>query len=196
MKTLIIHITIAISLIAASMADAQGTQHIYSFKEWKSEKVQEALGKVVKLKTLLEVKKRRAQEAVAAMVFGEVLGQDSVQTSGQIKLASEEAHPTRSPSIEEKAGLEEMPLESLEIELSQAQFNLEVVKDLSVKDYFILYLSKQENRQEAYRIAATKLEPSELAELMSAYEQSMLRGSDGAATKVALASDEKSNFIK
>jgi hypothetical protein len=161
--------------------------NVLSYKEWKSEKVQEALGKVVKLKTQLEVKKRKAEESVAKMIFHSVLTAEGTSPAletnplldedsalNQETAAADSVNSSRAPSVEEtQISVEEMPLEKLEMELSQAQFNLDTVKDLSVNDYFSLYLLNQEDKKTAFTVVAAKLTPDEMAELMLAYDKTL-----------------------
>ena len=54
----------------------------------------------------------------------------------------------------------------------QAQLNLEIAQELTVNDYFILYLS-QFNQREAFVEAARKLSPEESADLMMSYQKTM-----------------------
>jgi hypothetical protein len=61
--------------------------------------------------------------------------------------------------------------------LAQAQSGLEVAQELSVNDYFVLYLSQMRGR-EAFVEAAKKLTPEESAELMMSYQKHLsLNGS-------------------
>lgn len=63
-------------------------------------------------------------------------------------------------------------LPALEKQLSQLNFNLEVAQDLSVTDYFVLYLSQQP-QTDRFKLAAAKLTTAEVADLMQAYAQSL-----------------------
>ena len=63
-------------------------------------------------------------------------------------------------------------LPPLERQLSQLNWNLEVAQDLSVTDYFILYLSQQP-QADRFKLAAQKLTATEVADLMAAYAQSL-----------------------
>lgn len=62
--------------------------------------------------------------------------------------------------------------DSLQRQMSQLQWNLEVANDLSVTDYFVLYLSQQSQADRFY-LAAQKLTASEVAELMEAYSSAL-----------------------
>ena len=54
--------------------------------------------------------------------------------------------------------------------VQQARLNVEISQELTVNDYFILYLSQFKNR-EAFVEAAKKLTPEEAADLMIAYQK-------------------------
>lgn len=58
--------------------------------------------------------------------------------------------------------------ESLERQLNQVRWNSEVAKELTVTDYFILYLSQQ-NQEDRFKIAAQKMTLDEVADLIEAY---------------------------
>jgi hypothetical protein len=72
----------------------------------------------------------------------------------------------------------------LEKQLSQLQWNLEAARDLSVADYFLLYLSQQAQADRFAR-AAAKLTTKEVAELMEAYAQTLSSESAAAITRQA-----------
>lgn len=61
----------------------------------------------------------------------------------------------------------------LEAQLKNDLYSLEVAQELSVTDYFAIYLTKQENKSEAYKEAATKMTPDEVSHLIKAYADSM-----------------------
>jgi len=63
--------------------------------------------------------------------------------------------------------------ENLETQLQQDQSILEMAKDLSVTDYFVGYLIKIQNKKAAYNEVAGKLTSEEVAELMTAYANSV-----------------------
>jgi hypothetical protein len=66
--------------------------------------------------------------------------------------------------------------------LQQAQLNLETAQDLSVNDYFVLYLNQFKDRS-AFVEAAQKLNAVEAADLMMAYQKHLASAS---ATEAAL----------
>ena len=62
-----------------------------------------------------------------------------------------------------------------ESRLQQAQLNLELATELTINDYFVLYLS-QSNGTEAIVEAAKKMSADEVAELMMAYKKRLDSG--------------------
>ena len=63
----------------------------------------------------------------------------------------------------------------LDQRLQQAQINLEIAQELTVNDYFVLYLS-QFKQKEAFIEAAKKLSPEEAADLMMSYQKRLSSG--------------------
>lgn len=55
----------------------------------------------------------------------------------------------------------------------QAKNNVEIARKLTVQDYFVLYLDRQEDRQKAFKEVSTKLSSKEMAELLLAYSNSL-----------------------
>jgi hypothetical protein len=66
--------------------------------------------------------------------------------------------------------------ENLEKQIDQLKWNLDVVHDLSVADYFVLYLS-QLTQPDRFTQAAAKLSTKEVAELMEAYADTLSNSS-------------------
>lgn len=62
--------------------------------------------------------------------------------------------------------------QAFERQLSQENWNLEIANDLSVTDYFVLYLTQQ-NQPDRFLKAASKLTATEVAELMEAYSKTL-----------------------
>lgn len=62
-----------------------------------------------------------------------------------------------------------------ESRLKQAQNNLELATELTINDYFVLYLSQQDS-PDAIPEAAKKMSPEEVAELMAAYKKRLENG--------------------
>lgn len=63
--------------------------------------------------------------------------------------------------------------EKLERTLRVEQYDLELARDLSVTDYFVGYLTKVQDKKAAFQEVAGKLSPEEVAELMTAYANSV-----------------------
>ena len=122
---------------------------VKSYREWKTERVQAAQSKVMTLKTRIDLKKSSRSLAN---------GTD--------------------PNLAHKAGLEavasqDISVEKMERELREELYDLEVAKDLSVTDYFVGYLTKVQDKKTAFNEVAGKLSPEEVAELMTAYANSV-----------------------
>lgn len=75
--------------------------------------------------------------------------------------------------------LDRKPLENkaprVDLKLQQAQLNLEVARELTISDYFVLYLSQFKSR-DAFVEAAKKLNPEESADLMMSYQKHLATG--------------------
>ncbi|MDG0814842.1 hypothetical protein [Bdellovibrio svalbardensis] len=128
---------------------ANPASHVKSYREWKHELVVDAQGKVMMLKTQIESRKQSR---------GVAQGTD--------------------PNLGKTHGLEavasrDLALEKLEKDLRAEQYDLDVANDLTVTDYFVGYLTKVQNKKAAFQEVAGKLSPDEVAELMTAYANSV-----------------------
>jgi len=132
------HDSLRLSAVGTPVIDAA---KIKSYREWKSEKVQEALGRVTVTKTQIQVAKSKDPNLAR-----------------------------RKGGLEAKFAVEITPLED---QLKEDQSTLEMAKDLSVTDYFVGYLTKMQNKKAAFNEVAGKLTAEEVAELMSAYANSV-----------------------
>ncbi|XGC80948.1 hypothetical protein ACES2L_00440 [Bdellovibrio bacteriovorus] len=126
---------------------------VKSYREWKTERVQQAHSKVLTLKAQIESKK-----ATRTLAHG------------------------TDPNLMQKTTVEavsttDMAVEKLERLLRAEQYDLEVAKDLSVTDYFVGYLTKVQDKKSAFNEVAGKLTPEEVAELMTAYANSVFGAS-------------------
>ena len=92
--------------------------------------------------------------------------------SEKVQASASQVLETRSHILKAKTEANLPLIESLEKLQRQQQWNLEVANDLSVADYFVLYLSQQ-NQADRFRQAAPKLTASEVAELMEAYANTL-----------------------
>lgn len=122
---------------------------VKSYREWKTDKVQVAQGKVSSLKAQIDSKK-----------------------SGRTAAHSVDPNLAHRPTLEAVSS-QDMPVEKLERQLREEQYTLEVAKDLSVTDYFVGYLTKVQDKKAAFHEVAGKLTPEEVAELMTAYANSV-----------------------
>lgn len=68
-------------------------------------------------------------------------------------------------------------LKNLYRNLKNSKAYLDELRDLSVTDYFISYLSEFKDKKTTFDSAIAKLEPEEIKELMSAYANSLLKTS-------------------
>ena len=64
---------------------------------------------------------------------------------------------------------------NLKNQLSKDQLQATIANELTISDYFVGYLNKQNNLQEAIKFVATKFSGDEIAELMSAYAYNFSR---------------------
>lgn len=122
---------------------------VKSYREWKTERVQLAQGKVLSLKAEIDSKK-----GVRVAALG--VDPNLVQKTKTEAIASQDLY-----------------LDKLERQLRVEQYDLEVAKDLSVTDYFVGYLTKVQNKKSAFNEVAGKLTAEEVAELMNAYANSV-----------------------
>lgn len=68
-------------------------------------------------------------------------------------------------------------LKSLYSDLKSMKSHVDEVGELAVSDYFVGYLSRFKDQKKAFQSAAEKLDSSEVAELMNAYADSLLKTS-------------------
>lgn len=96
-----------------------------------------------------------------------------------------------------EAGLgKDIDIEKLETQLKTDMFSLEAAQLLGVQDYFAIYLTKLENKNEAFKEAAQKMNPDEVAELINAFADSMVGSQGEAVTAPAAASDGYEDKVK
>lgn len=68
-------------------------------------------------------------------------------------------------------------LKALYSDLKNSKSHLDEVNELIVSDYFVGYLSRFKDQKSAFHTAAEKLDSTEVAELMTAYADSLLKTS-------------------
>lgn len=59
--------------------------------------------------------------------------------------------------------------------VQQAQLNLEIAQELSITDYFVIYLGAMKDRESLVEVAK-KLTPEEVADLLTAYQKQISNG--------------------
>ncbi len=79
--------------------------------------------------------------------------------------------------LKKSANPKDTTLKSLYSELKNTKSNLDEVSELTVADYFVGYLSRFKDQKQAFNKAAEKLNSLEVAELMTAYADSLLKTS-------------------
>jgi hypothetical protein len=132
--------------LSAKAGSVDPRVHFKSYREWKTEKIQEAQAQVTHIKIQIDAKKNPRSAAA---------GKD--------------------PNVNKKNSIEgrDVVVDRLEKQLREEQYDLEVAKDLSVTDYFVGYLTKVTDKKAAFHDVATKLSADEVAELMTAYANSV-----------------------
>ena len=120
---------------------------VKSYREWKTERVSQASVRVSSLKAQIESKKAPGIDPNMAM--------------------------NRSKNQLEGTPGKDIATDRLERMLRAEQYDLDLAKDLSVTDYFVGYLTKVQDKKAAFQEVAGKLSPEEVAELMTAYANSV-----------------------
>lgn len=99
---------------------------------------------------------------------------------------------------DEPIKLKDPESERLDTQLKNDLYSLEVAQELNVTDYFAIYLTKQDNKTDAYKEAAEKMTPDEVGQLIKAYADSMFssNGNATSASKVGPTAMEKPDAQK
>ena len=130
------------ALFVASLVQAQQVTSVKSFKDWKTEMIEEAKARLEKSKAALENHKKNLaakKELLAANSAGKPEAVSDTQTERwNNQIQSDESY------------------------LTLTQF-------FTVTDYFVGYLIKQKDSQTTFKDAAAKLSADEVAELLTAY---------------------------
>ena len=90
----------------------------------------------------------------------------------KIQIAQAQTNVARNLLLKAKSEGLKSNIDTLDREINQLQWNLDITKDLSVADYVVLYLSHL-NQGDRFQQAAAKLGTPEVAELMEAYANSL-----------------------
>jgi hypothetical protein len=116
---------------------------VVGFQDWKNNRIEEAKSNLERL-----------------------MSQDKPASSGRPGEKKTEAVRQEAPGSRFQAPKSARPDQRVQ----QAQINLEIAQELSVNDYFVLYLSQLKQR-ESFIEVAKKLNPEEAADLMMAYQK-------------------------
>ncbi len=139
------HLPLVAFMLLTALSVQAGTG-IKSYREWKNDRVIFAQAKVTSLKSQIETQKS--------------IGTDP--NLAKAKRGQLEAAPTK-----------DLTLGRLEKIMNEEVYDLELAQELSVTDYFVGYLIKVQNKKSAFQEVAGKLSPEEVAELMTAYANSV-----------------------
>jgi hypothetical protein len=158
MRTLLLVLAVVLALSVTSLAfGAEGG--ILGFQAWKNSRVDEAKANLERLQQDLQGNEKNPA--------GEKTPKDA-------KDPKKESAPSATASREDAPrGLKPTRPDQ---KLEQAQVNVELANELSVQDYFVLYLNQFKTR-DAFLEVAKKLSPEETAELMMSYKK-QLDGND------------------
>ncbi len=90
----------------------------------------------------------------------------------KVQYAMTQGIAVRAQLIKAAAENNKKQVEMLERQLAQLNWNVEVARDLSVTDYFVLYLAQQP-QTDRFQQAAQKMSTKEVAELIEAYSNTL-----------------------
>jgi hypothetical protein len=153
----------ALAALSSGSLASVDSQVVVSYQAWKSARIEEALKNVERLNV-------ESRSTLPNSGPQQQLGsQNSGNTSGLTNSAS-----AATPLSQAKA--------KLDARVAHGQQNLEIAKELSVNDYFVLYLSQLKSK-EAFVEVAKKLSHDELAELMMVFQRTMNNSITEAATQ-------------
>lgn len=163
---------ITIFVTFASLAGATEGEPV-SFKAWKDQQVIEAQNQLARLSnrlTLVKAGKIKASE-IAAELNNESQNQaDKSPTSKEAEMAVESSRVQKIAATDVVARLER--------DQERAQKNLDFAKEVTIEDYFVVYLSQFQDNIEALQSVASKLSKDEVLVLL----KSLLKNSSGATS--------------
>ena len=90
----------------------------------------------------------------------------------KVQYAQSQADLVRTQLLKAKLDSNRKLTDNLEKQIVQLNWNVDVAKDLSVTDYFVLYLSQQ-TATDRFHQAAQKMSTKEVTELMEAYANTL-----------------------
>lgn len=126
------------------------------FKEWKNFQIQRASRMLTNVRKEILIHKSKQRNAPQQRAFPQPASRFRHLANYQAGAAKGLAHPRLHP----------------EAKMQRARFNLQMARDLTIHDYFALYLSRIKNDPKTFREVAKKLSPDEMAELLRAYSRS------------------------
>lgn len=96
--------------------------------------------------------------------------------SARVDDAKQQLEKAQSLTVDTKKG----PQDPARRRLQQAQLNLEIIQELNITDYFALYVTQLKDRS-SFLDAAKKLSTDETADLMMAYQKTLMTDAQAAA---------------
>ena len=132
-----------------------------SFRQWKNEKVQDAANRLSLSRAVLESRKVAQNSIQPAVVKTEAVASRDIQ------------------------------LNQLENQMRLDLMAMDMAKDLTVTDYFVGYVNKIQEKKEFINEIAAKMSTEEVAELMTAYAQSIFGAQMAETPKCATNQDSK-----
>jgi hypothetical protein len=147
MSPAFVAIALVFALLVGSSA-AHAEIGVMGFQAWKSGRIDEARSILERVQ--MEIQLDKAPSVERAPGLPGALGKDAKAPHGEAARAPKGQRP--------------------EQRLDQAKLNVELNQELTIQDYFVLYLSQFKNR-DAFLEAAKKLSPDEMAEIMMAYKK-------------------------
>lgn len=155
MKPLIFNFIFLVSVVFAMKSEAavakaekieKADLSVMGFQTWKASRIDDARSAVDRLSD---------QDRESATPTPKAARRGKQEIGSRLQIASKNGRPDQ--------------------RLQQAQINLEMAQELTVNDYFVLYLS-QFKQKEAFVEAAKKLSPEEAADLMMSYQKRLSSG--------------------
>lgn len=143
--------------------------NVKSFRQWKNERIQESMARLNTTRILLEGRQMELNSSLSRRV-----------------------DPTHAQKAKTEATVsKDISLISLENQMRLDMMSLELAKDLTVTDYFVGYVNKMNGKKESMSEIASKMSTEEVAELMSAYAQSIFGATSTDIPKTATNQDSK-----
>jgi flagellar motor protein MotB len=149
-------LSLTLLMSIGAQAVAKSDLNVLGFQAWKTSRIDEAKAAVDRLSD---------QEKEAATPNPKSARKNKHELGNRLQVAS------KSSRVDQR--------------VQQAQINLEMAHELTVNDYFVLYLS-QFKQKEAFIEAAKKLSADESADLMMSYQKRLSAGDNDLSSSTAL----------